>query len=227
MRLLPVLGFLLAACDFDAGIGGLDDLVDLSVNRANATPVDDEEGGLQLRAESGDNEPGGFHGAGTGNKAIAGLPGYDGMPLFLLGGAAFEARALVEGSTPYFNLVVDLDCGTDTLSLIVADSTVVPAPEEVSPEVWRYEFLAEEAQWKAVGGLGDILPGHLEGEGGRLTEVLDAWPHACLADADTGDAGMPADTVTTAVMLILGDSLNEQELEQRVSAVEIGGSRYE
>ena len=50
---------------------------------------------------------------------------------------------------------------------------------------------------------------------------MAAYPEACLRDADTGDNGLPAGVVTTAVMLILGDSLNTSEYEHAVGAVEI------
>lgn len=38
---------------------------------------------------------------------------------------------------------------------------------------------------------------------------------------------MPAGVVTPAVMILLGDSLNELELEHTVSAVEVGMDRFE
>lgn len=235
-RLLAIaLPFALIACDPDgddtapetggSGLDSLRDLVDLSVNDASAGVVDDEDGGLRLRAEAGSNEVGGFNGSGTGNKSIAGLPSYDGLALHGLSLLAMEARATAGGSAPYFNVVVDLDCGCGELALIVADSTVATTTD-LGDGVTRYEFLASEAQWKAAGGLDDILPAHLESTGGALSDVVSAYPWACLTDADTGDDGMPRDTVTTAIMVIEGDSLNTSELEQRVSAVEVSARRY-
>ena len=39
-------------------------------------------------------------------------------------------------------------------------------------------------------------------------------------------AGLPAGVVTPAVLLLLGDSVNEDEHEHLVGAIEIAGSRY-
>lgn len=224
----------LTACDLDLDPGGdsggggfesLRDVVDLSVNDASAGVVDDDAGGLRLRAEAGENLPGGFNGEGVGNKSIAGLTGFDGLALGELSLLAMETSSAVGGTTPYFNVVVDLACGCDDLVLMVADTTLASAAD-LGGGVTRYTYLAGDAQWKAVGGLDDILPAHLESTGGALTDVLAAYPMACLRDADTGDYGMPADTVTTAIMAIVGDSVNVSELEHRVSAIEVGASRY-
>lgn len=208
----------------DLSFESLSDALDLSVNDASAGPGDETEDGLRLYTAAGEAEVGAFNGSGTGNKAMAGLPGYDGLGLGDLSSLAFETVEVTGGSTPYFNVVVDLACDCETLVVIVADATQVASPTETEDGALRYEFLAESTQWKAVGGLDDLLPTHLSaGAGGTLTDVVAAYPDACLRDADTGDNGLPADVVTTAVMLILGDSLNTSELEHRVSAVEVGG----
>ena len=224
----------MTACDldddggFETGEEGLDslrDIVDLSVNDASAGVVDDETGGLRLLTGEGAADVGGFNGSGTGNKSIAGLTGYDGTSLGELSLLAMESEAVTGASTPYFNVVVDLDCGCGDLSLIVADSTLATI-SELGDGTTRMEYLASAPQWKAVGGLGDILPPHLDATGGALSDVLAAYPRACLSDADTGDNGLPRDTVTTAIMVIEGDSVNTSALEQRVAAVEVSARRY-
>lgn len=233
MRPLIVLS-LLTGCEYgwddsgDAGaeMASLADIVDLSVNQASAGLASDGDG-LQLRAEAGDNDAGGFNGSGTGNKSIAGLPGYDGLALSEFVGVACETRLVAGTWSPYWNLVLDLDGTGSTLKIIVASSSSDGAPEDLGGDVWRYAFAAHEAQWSAVGGLDDLLPSHLAGETGSLTDVLAVYPDAVLRDATTGDNGMPAGVETTALMLIVGDSLNTSEAEQRVTAIEVNGERFE
>jgi hypothetical protein len=221
IRLVPLV--LLAGCWLDGYGADLSDLVDLSVNAASATADSD---GLHLRTEAGTNPVGGFNGAGTGNKAIAGIEGYDGLLLADLTGAAYETAAVTGDSAPYLNLVVDLDCTGADLRVVVADATLATATPTAGGAL-RYAFLAEAPQWKAVGGLDELLPSHLASTGGALTDVVAAWPAACLRDAATGDNGLPAGVVTPSVLIILGDSVNELELEHTVSAVEVGLDRFE
>lgn len=224
--LLPLT--LLCACDLDGWNdsgdepASLSDILDLSVNDASATVSD----GLTLRTEAGDNEVGGFNGSGTGNKAIAGLPGWDGLALGELDGLSVETSLVTGSTTPYYNLVLDLGCDGASYKVIVADATVATA-EDLGGGVTRYSYAADSAQWRAVAGLDDLLPEHLASEAGALSDVAAAYPCACLRDADTGDNGLPADTVTSAVMIILGDSLNHSEHEHLVSALEVAGTRYE
>ena len=223
---------LLVLCVLPACVGGSDDssnpkfesladIVDLSVNQASATV---DAGGLYLDTDDGDNAAGGFNGTGTGNKSIAGFPGWDGLWLGALSGLAVETTSTEGGSTPYFNLVLDLDGAGCNYKVIVADTTLATA--SAVGDGMRYSYAAGSAQWKAVGGLDDILPGHLESTGGALSDVLAAYPGAVLADADTGDNGLPAGVETTSLMLILGDSLNHSALGHTVSAVEVSGDRY-
>ncbi|GDX79190.1 hypothetical protein LBMAG42_10010 [Deltaproteobacteria bacterium] len=210
----------------DSGPGPtLNDFVDLSVNQASAVTG---SGGLRLRTEAGTNEPGGFNGGGTGNKSIAALPGVDSTPLASLTTLAFETTLVAGALTPYFNVIVDLDCGNgDTpLVLVVADTTAATGPLDLGEGVSRYEWAATGAQWRAVGGLDDLLPSHTAMEAGKLSDVVAAYPAACLRDAATGDGGLPAGVVTPAMLVILGDSNNTAELEHLLGAIEILGTRY-
>lgn len=207
-------------------VADLSSLLDHSVNDARIG-VEDDVGGLLLRTEEGDNEVGAFNGSGTGNKAIGGVLGWSGVGLGDLSGLAVETQLVGGSTTPYFNLVLDLDGTGSTLNVIVTDTSMVDSPEDLGDGVTRYAFAADAPQWKAVGGLDDLLPEHLSSEGGTLTSVLAAYPDACLRDADTGDNGLPAGVVTSAVMIILGDSLNHSQHEHRVSALDVGDTRYE
>lgn len=200
----------------------LSDILDFSVNSASAIAGD----GLPLRTEAGSNEPGGFNGAGVGNKAIAGLPGYDGRSLASLSGLAWESLSIEGPGALYFNMLLELDCAGSTPIIVVADTSM--AETSSAGDHTRTAFTASAAQWRAVGGLDDILPSHLDmSAAGSLTDVVDAYPFACLRDVATGDAGMPTAAVTSAVLLILGDSTNTTANEQHVAAVEVGEVRWE
>jgi hypothetical protein len=197
------------------------DLVDHSVNQASAA-VDGFD--LHLRTETAENEVGGFEGSGTGNKAIAGLPGQDGAPLDSLDHLALEMTSVVGSSSPYFNVIVDLDCTGTDIVLVVADTTAITAVD--LGDGWsRLEWQATDLAWRAVGGLDDVLPEHLSLDAGALADVVTAYPTACLRDAATGDGGMPQGVTTSAVMLILGDSQNQSEGDVEVSALEVGALR--
>jgi len=195
---------------------------DHSANRAAVTGGRVLPAGLALRTGSAVYAPGGFGGPGTGNKAIAGLPGLDGLPLASVRGLGWDSVAVEGAGVPYANLIVDLGCDGQRLSLVVASG----AGTSVAPGRTRYAFDARQPVWRAVGGLDALLPGHLEAAAGRLSDVVAAYPDACLADAMTGDAGLPADTETSAAMVILGDSQNHAVLEQRIPVVQVGPVSY-
>jgi hypothetical protein len=199
----------------------LDEAIDLSVNDAEATARPAEPTSVWLRAEAGTNPVGAFGGSGVGNKVIAGLAGLDGAPLAGLTSLSVTTRG---EAAPYFNAIVDLGCDGSRLALVVASGT--PA-EPAADGALRTTYPADAAQWRAVGGLDDLLPGHLDAAAGRLTDVSAAYPSACLRDADTGDAGLPAGEVTSAVLLILGDSRNLQPLSLEVTEIRVSGLPYE
>lgn len=207
--------------------GDLAELVDLSVNQASATVEGTgDAAGLTLRTEAGSNAVGAFNGSGIGNKAIAGVPGWDGRPLGDLTGLAVETDLVTGTRGVYFNVIADLSCDGTRLALIVADTSDLTATTADDGSS-RYDLRAEEEVWRAVGGLDDLLPAHTSADAGTLSSVVDAYPDACLRDAATGDNGMPAGVVTSSVLLILGDSTNTAEQEHLVGAIELGFKRYE
>ncbi len=183
----------------------LADLVDHSVNKATAGWSDPAQA-LILETQKGNNPPGGFNGQGTGSKAIAGLPGLDGLLLGELETLTVDAQVGSGTAHLYVNVQLDLACdGTDVRVLVVDEQTL--GDPVATDDGWpRYTLEAAGPHWKAVGGLDDLLPGHLDGTGRPLTAVVDAYPAACLVDFSTHDGGMPKDEVTSAIMLLLGDS---------------------
>ena len=216
--------------DSDTDPPSLADIDDHSVNRASvALSTDDASGdvALWMTTESGSNDAGAFHGGGVGNKAIAGVPGFDGLPLAELAVLRVQARPVLGDPELYLNVLVDLGCDGEALKIVV-----------VAPDSWGesgvdadgYLSLAGDpaaGQWRAVGGLDDILPSHLDAPSGTLTDVLDSYPDACLRDADTLDGGMPVDTVTRSVLWLLGDSANTDEAGWYIRSLSVGDVVFE
>ncbi len=182
----------------------LSELIDHSVNGAVAAWSSAAQT-LVLETAQGTNPPGGFNGVGKGSKALAGVPGLDGRLLSDFKSVTFDAKSASGSAHIYLNVLVDLACdGTDIRILVVDESSMEPV--EKSSGFSRYTAAASGPQWKAIGALDDLLPDHLDVAGRSLGPVSEAYPSACLVDADTGDGGMPAEMVTSAVLLVLGDS---------------------
>jgi hypothetical protein len=83
------------------------------------------------------------------------------------------------------------------------------------------------AKTHPVGGIDELLPGHLDTEAGSLTGVLESYPHACLRDVDTLDGGMPPGVVTQSVLWVLGDSSNTSANSWYIQALAVGDVRFE
>lgn len=206
----------------------LADILDHSVNQASTTLYTDPDtsgAALWVQTQEGVNDAGGFNGAGIGNKAIAGIPGFDGLALSELGTVHMSARHASGAQEIYLNLLLDLACdGEDVRILVVTDLGDAPPDDQGYSEV---SITSEAPIWRAVGGIDDILPGHLDPEPGSLTPVLSAYPAACLRDVDTQDGGMPANQVTRSVLWVLGDSSSNSANSWYIRALEVAGVRFE
>ena len=145
----------------------------------------------------------------------------NGLGLGELGALRAEGRSETGDSSLYLNLVVDLACDGSALVIAVVDVEGF-AIEDLAEGYASYAADPDAEQWRAVGGLDDILPGHLESDRGRLVEVVEAYPEACLRDADTLDGGMPAGVVTRSVLWVLGDSSNTEANGWTVRSLGVG-----
>lgn len=74
---------------------------DYSVNAASVDRVAD--GSLVLRTGGITNSPGAFTGGGTGNKAILGIAGFDGLPLASLASIDFSWTNVVGPGGPFYS----------------------------------------------------------------------------------------------------------------------------
>jgi hypothetical protein len=124
--------------------------LDVSVNQAN---VDNAQSAVPvLTTRTGVNNVGGFNGGGTGNKAMLGIQGLNGMPLGNLNSLSWIWQELEEAHTNplglhvYANIIIEPNpigfpgvykilVFTDTLSPV---SDVITTP--VSPGVWLQEW---------------------------------------------------------------------------------------
>lgn len=133
-----------------AGAGAFNSrLLDLSVNAARLDrgyPA----GAIVLRAGARTNAAGAFNGGGVGNKAIAGVFGFDGLPLGSLLSLSYTWTS-VQGPVgptwlppgaasplvPYVNLVVDFNpAGPSDLRILVVTDSGLGAP--ISPSIGTY-----------------------------------------------------------------------------------------
>ena len=211
--------------DSDSDPPSLRDIEDHSVNRATVTF---DEGLLQLATEGGDNPVGGFNGEGVGNKAIAGVPGFDGLALSDLGRLNAVGRSDAGVGLLYLNVLLDLNCDGTDVRILVVDNFGEPEEDTGAESEWRaYKANPQARQWRAVGGLDELLPSHLEDQRGKLDGVIEAYPSACLRDADTGDGGMPTGVETRSVLWILGDSSNAIVQEWSIRKLSVGEVVFE
>jgi len=119
------------------GLGG--NTADFSVNAANVDGGYDD-GSIVLRTGSRVNAAGSFTGGGTGNKSIAGVFGFNGLPIASLlsleyvwenvvgpGGPFFLPPGGPSVQTPYINLIVDFDpLGAGDIRVLVTNDDSLP-----------------------------------------------------------------------------------------------------
>ncbi len=143
-------GFLVLATQIGGGGGGGNArLLDLSVNAARLDqgyPA----GAIVLRTGARTNAAGAYTGGGTGNKAITGVFGFDGLPLGSLLALSYTWTSVVGpvGPTwippgaasvvvPYVNFVVDFNpAGPSDLRILVVTDSGLGAP--ISPSIGTY-----------------------------------------------------------------------------------------
>ncbi len=151
------------------------------------------------------NPVGTFVGGGTGNKAIVGLTGFNGMKLTDLGGLEFDAKVL-QGPVNnfYMNFLIDLDCTADeTLSaLTIADLRLrrrvliwnpdIASGYAVGGGYTRYAGSFASSQWNLVGTPFLGIPANGSPSGPIVP--LAGYPFACIVDGVSADGGLPRNT---------------------------------
>ncbi len=186
-------------------------LRDHSVNQASATSAGG--GVVVLSTQAQQNAAGAFNGSGTGNKAILGVAGYDGVKLASLSAIEVQATRLKGKGTHYLNLLVDLTCAGGALKILVYDQL----------KIGTSSFDLSKDSFRVVRNLdGKNTPPWL-GVSYTLAQLTKDHPAACLRDAVSHDSGMPAGVKLSALLVILGDSMNQSEHQVKVTSLKVGG----
>jgi hypothetical protein len=217
---------------------GLAGACDFSVNQARATaPTTAGSPLLMGTSQSGPNPVGGFGGPGVGNRAIAGFHGYDRLPLANFTGVAFEAE-LLTGSPligPEIELVVDLGCDRAAYALLNVTHANLGAATPLADDRSRWEVLASQPKFTAIGGVNDPVTGalivpdadfHPDVPPASLDALVANFPAACLRNADIGASALPKATATSAVLLTLGKASTLIKNDWRIFKVEIQGDSH-
>jgi hypothetical protein len=152
-----------------------------------------------------------YVGGGTGNKAVIGLDGFDGLKLADLTGIELDAKQVTGPVTPnlmYMNFLVDLDCvknedlsvlSLDDLKLsrriLVWDASRIGGAPIAGSTYTRYTTSGNIASWRMVGvGAGTATFSGLKdnnvGPDATLTQLIADYPNACLIDGVSGDNGL-------------------------------------
>jgi hypothetical protein len=152
-----------------------------------------------------------YVGSGTGNKAVIGLDGFDGLKLADLTGIELDAKQVTGPVTPnlmYMNFLVDLDCvknedlsvlSLDDLKLsrriLVWDASRIGGAAIAGSTYTRYSTSSNIASWRMVGvGAGTATFSGLKdnnvGPDATLTQLIADYPNACLIDGVSGDNGL-------------------------------------
>jgi hypothetical protein len=159
------------------------------------------------------NPVGRFVGGGTGNKAIVGLDGFDGLKLADLGSVTLDARMIAGGTGNfYMNFLVDLDCvkNEDVTTMTIADIRVnrriivwIPGAGAVQPDGYtRYNVSPTDAQWLIVGSPTLGVGPNPSGPATALS--LTGFPNACIVDGISADGGLPRNQGVPACVTVAG-----------------------
>jgi len=224
--------------------------VDCSVNCAyvegpySANPV--------LHSRSGGNTAGGFNGGGLGNKTMLGYRVGNGLSLSQVVSVEYTWRNLNPGTSGlpvYANFVIDVNGNGTAYKIAVIDPAAAPGLNLCTTVTnadgsFTTTWLAASNNVLLVNGLlnpplppggpgfvpptipGAPLPGGWPSNSYSFASILapGAYPNAKLAEAASGDGGLPkSPNKTPALMLITGDSINQIIRAFRLSDVKFNG----
>jgi hypothetical protein len=216
---------------------------DLSVNGARVENAGSD--GALLITQTDVNVAGAYNGGGTGNKAILGCNGHAGIPLGALGKITWEWQQISDEPLPfmvYANLIIDTagapglmvfpidpalagPLNTGTLTLLGPGHytfTHDPAVNYVQvvqvPLGPGNNFCSDGGSTGPVPvALGPTIAGTAwPAMSFKYSDIIAGFPAAATIDASTLDGGLPKTTVTPALLLIVGDSVNHTHHVERL-----------
>jgi hypothetical protein len=199
-----------------------------SVNNAVAIIPTAAGAAITLRTnQSGPNPPGGFNSPAVGNRAIVGFSDQDHVPVADLTSFVIEAEK-VSGSPAVgleLSLIVDLSCRVGPYKVITASAANLGTPVTLPNGHLQYTVEATQPRWAAFDGLladdGTTVllpdPDYTDGQPfGPLSNVVGAYPDACVRNLNSRDDYLPANASTSGVMITLGRATNLIKNEWRL-----------
>jgi hypothetical protein len=221
-----------------------DNRFDLSVNAAR---VDVAQGPSPILVTGTSvNAAGAFNGGGTGNKAILGFKGHSGLLLSGITSIQFdyEMISLNPGFVPQVNLVVDAGGGLYHIFVLDPSVAVSLNTGTITPlggNKFRFTHLTASNYVQVVNAFsappivgnppGLVTPAMSVGplwnqnsfKWGDITAV-PAFSTWTLADANSGDGGLPKNAITPAMLIDLGDSGNVTTLAYKLGNILFNGA---
>ena len=196
---------------------GLQYACDLSVNGASAKTITGHGNPLVLDVTASTSAPaiGAYNGNGRGNRAIAGLHGYNRLNLSDLDEITFDALKISGSYSVELGIQADLACDSANLVYLTVVATSFATPVQVDGHD-RYRVRPDQALWHAQGGLVDpsnpfgfLLndPGAADPTPNTLSAFIAAYPDACIHNFNAGFRDLPRSTAASGILLTLGSSV--------------------
>ncbi|MEK7358055.1 MAG: hypothetical protein AAB250_16520 [Bdellovibrionota bacterium] len=183
---------------------------------------------LRLRILDGTNAAGGFNGPGIGNRALVGLAQYDATLLATFDGVKFDFAS--DLLMPEVLLLVDLDCTGSVPRVLRADSSKLLPGITLEGGFRRLDATPVTAAWTTnlditdPGSPSTVLLSTTTPK--TLTDVIAAYPNACIRNSASFDLGMPKSLPTAGVLLSLGGTNNSVPSTVLIDRIEIGTDIY-
>jgi hypothetical protein len=225
--------------DLAAGnVSGFSNRFDLSVNAARVDAV--QSGTPVLITGTSVNNAGAFNGGGVGNKSIMGFNGHGGLPLSGIRMIQFdyEQLSLNLGFVPQVNLVVNAGGGLYHIFVIDLSTAASLNTGTITPlggNKFRFthdtstNFVQVVNAFTQAPIVSPPVPvamstGPIWNQNSfRWSDIIASFPAWVLADANSGDGGLPKNTVTPAMLIDLGDSGNVTTLAYQLSNILFNG----
>ena len=190
------------------------------------------------------NNAGAFNGGGTGNKSILGFKGHDALPLSGITSIQFdyEMLSLNPGFVPQVNLVVNAGGGLYHIFVLDPSTAVSLNTGTITPlggNRFRFTHLTASNFVQVVNAftaapiVSPPVPvamsvGPLWNQNSfRWSDIAapgGSFPTWALADANSGDGGLPKNAITPAMLIDLGDSGNTTTLAYKLGDILFNGA---
>jgi hypothetical protein len=204
--------------------------VDLALDGASETSI-----ALRLQTNATSNPAGGYNGSGTGNRALLGVAEQNGSLLSAIGAITFDAKS-VNGTEGVAVLIqADLACDGQQLHVLEASSSALQPGLSIGNGYVRYQAGIGQNVWTSAGAAishsGNpsitLVPDKSSTTPVSLSALLAQFPGACLKNASTGNADLPKNVPTAAVLFALGTPSTNTYNTVLINRITIGTDVYE